>query len=200
MRTKRQVKIGIFGSACDPPHTGHIAVGEYAKNAIKLNRLILMPTKYPPHKDMPETSAKTRFHMARLAAKKYGWEVSDMEIRRRGKSYTADTIAALKRKYPNAELFWIIGADALLSMPYKWKFGYGILAYCRFVAAKRRGFPLDKVPAKILKKVVVLKRPARRFISSTIVREAIGRGDFETAKQFLDPEVFRFIIRNHLYV
>lgn len=199
MKTKKQVKIGILGSACDPPHREHTEIGAYAKKALGLNRLILIPTKHPPHKDAPETPARLRFHMARLVAKKRGWEVSDMEMKRRGKSYTADTIAELKNKYPSAKLFWIVGSDAIVSMPWKWKFGYDILDRCQFVAAKRFGYSLRGVPKSILKKVIVLQRPSRRPISSTMIREAIMRGHTKKAKQFLDPEVFNFIIRNRLY-
>lgn len=199
MKAKNPVKIGVLGSACDPPHREHTEIGEYAKKALKLDRLILIPTKHPPHKDMPKTSARIRLQMARMVAKKRGWEVSDMEMRRRGKSYTADTIAALKKKYPRAKLFWIAGSDSIVSMPWKWKFGYDILDRCQFVVAKRLGYSLKMVPANILKKIVMLQRPARRLGSSTMVREVMMRGDFKKAKPFLDPAIFDFIIRNHLY-
>lgn len=199
MGIKTAVKIGILGSACNPPHTGHVAIGECAKKTLKLDRLIIMPTKHSPHKEVPGVSGKMRFAMARLMAKKRGWEVSDMEMRRRGKSYTADTIAELKKKYPHVNLFWIVGLDAILSMPKKWKLGYGILDHCQFVAAKRRGYPLKRVPADILKKIIVLQKPARQSFSSTAIRNAIARGDLKKAKQYLDPEVFAFIICYNLY-
>lgn len=199
MGIKTAVKIGVLGSACNPPHTGHAAIGECAKKTLKLDRLIMMPTKYPPHKDTPAVSGKMRFSMARLMAKKRGWEVSDMEMRRRGKSYTADTITELKKKYPTAQIFWIVGSDAILSMPQKWKFGYSILDQCQFVAAKRRGFSLKRVPVDVLKKIIVLQKPARQSFSSTIIRDAIAQGDLKKAKQFLDPEVFNFIIRHKLH-
>lgn len=198
MRTTKPLKIGVLGSACNPPHTEHAAIGEYAARALRLDCLIIMPTGNPPHKNTPEAPATMRYALARIMAKKHGWEVSDMEMRRRGKSYTADTIAALKKKYPRAKLYWIIGSDALLSMPQKWKFGYGILTHCQFVVAKRRGHPLRRVPAAILKKIIVLKRSARS-VSSTMIRKAINRSDFKKAKQVLDSEVFDFIIRHTLY-
>ncbi|MDO8600049.1 MAG: nicotinate (nicotinamide) nucleotide adenylyltransferase [bacterium] len=200
MKAKNPVTIGILGSACDPPHTEHMEIGEYAKKTLKLDRLILIPTKHPPHKDMPEIPAGMRLQMARVVARKRGWGVSDMEMKRRGKSYTADTIAELKKRYPRAKLFWIVGSDAIVSMPWKWKFGYDILDHCQFVGAKRRGFSMKQVPQKILEKIIVLKRaPSRQVISSTVIRKAIAKKDFKKAKQFLDPEIFRFIIRNRLY-
>lgn len=199
MRAKKPLKIGVLGSACNPPHKDHAAIGEYAVAALRLDRLVVVPTGNPPHKNTPEASARTRYALARIMAKKRGWEVSDMEITRAGKSYTAETIARLKKKYPRAKLYWIIGSDALLSMPQKWKFGYKILDHCRFVVAKRRGYSLRKIPANVRKKIIILQRRERNGFSSTEARAAFARGDIKKASFLLEPEILNFIIRSSLY-
>ena len=193
------MKIGVLGSACNPPHNGHIRAALSVKRLLKLDRIIIIPTKVPPHKDRPEVSAPRRLRMARLAvANKHGWSVSDIELRRPGKSYTRDTVAALKKKYPSDEIFWIVGSDSIVSMPWQWRGGYGILDLCTFVVLPRRGSSLARVPRNILKKVVVLPRDKSWDISSTMIRNRIRTG--KKVGSFLHPEVLRFIKYHKLYV
>lgn len=193
------MRIGILGSSCNPPHKGHIAAALAAEQKLSLDQIILIPTKAPPHKDRPEVSAGARMRMARLAVgNRHGWLVSDMELRRRGKSYTRDTIAALKRKYPRDELFWIVGSDSVVSMPWQWKGGYGILDLCTFVVMPRRGYSLLRVPKRILKKVIVLPAQKSWDISSTMIRSRMKVG--KKVSQFLHPAVFRFIRRHKFYL
>ncbi|MBI2639960.1 MAG: nicotinate (nicotinamide) nucleotide adenylyltransferase [Candidatus Sungbacteria bacterium] len=165
------MRIGILGSAFDPPHKGHIEVARRAKHALRLERLILVPTRVPPHKAAPSLPGALRFKMARIAAgKRRRWTVSDMELKRQGVSYTRDTIYELKKRYPGDEIFWIIGSDSLASMPWKWKGGYDILDLCTFVAVRRPGYSLNRVSKRILKKVVLLCG-AKKDISSSTIRE-----------------------------
>lgn len=199
MNPKKPLKIGVLGSACNPPHKEHAAIGEYAARALCLDRLIVMPTGNPPHKNAPDASPKTRLEMARIMAKKRGWEVSDTEVKQRGKSYTADTIAKLKKKYPDAELFWIVGSDSIVLMPQQWKSGYDVLDLCKFVVAKRRGYSLRRVPAHARKKIIILKRRARDGFSSTEARAALARNDIKKASLMLEPEILNFIIQHKLY-
>lgn len=191
------MKIGILGSAFDPPHNAHIELAKRAVRVLKLDRLILMPTKIAPHKATSAVPPRTRFSMARLVSEgRKGWAVSDMELLRPGVSYTRDTITALKRKHPRDEIFWIIGSDGLVSMPWKWKGGYDILDLCTFVVGRRRGFPLPGVPRSVLKKVIVLPGRPTGF-SSTHIRAMFREG--KNPRRFLDPKVFAFIRRCRLY-
>lgn len=194
------MKIGILGSACDPPHKAHIKTAEIAKKELKLDKIILIPTKIPPHKASPSTPAKMRFKMAILAiGKRGGWSVFGMEFKRKGKSYTRDTIRDLKRKYPGDEIFWIVGSDAIVSMPWKWKGGWGILDLCQFVVFPRFGYPLKRVPKNILKKVIVLKSIAWKYqgISSTKIRCMFMKN--KSPLKYIDKKVYRFIKKYHLY-
>lgn len=191
------MKIGVLGSVCDPPHKNHIAIGEMAKRQLGLDLIILIPTKVPPHKDRPKVSENMRLQMAGLAiCRRRGWTVSDLELRRNGKSYTRDTIAALKKKFPQDTLFWIFGADSLVSMPWKWKGGFDLLDLCQFVVAPRLGFLLKRVPRSILKKVIVLKLKPSSMASSKIRKLLAEKKD---VRQFLDPKVLSYIKKNHLY-
>lgn len=193
------MKIGILGSACDPPHKAHIKIGEYAKRVLGLDRIILIPTNISPHKNTPAVNGKLRLVMARLAVKKLkGWSVSDIELKRKGVSYTKDTIRELKKLYPRDELFWIVGSDAIVAMKKKWKGGYRALDMCKFIVFIRPGYALKTVPQKILKRVVVFKKILKRDLSSTMLRQMFKNK--KSAKQYLAPEVLKFIKQHNLYL
>ena len=97
------MRIGIYGGTFNPPHQGHMLAARIALEALDLDRLILIPTAQPPHKDLPAGSptAEDRLAMTNIAADNLLWpaiSVSDLELRRAGRSYTADTIEALHRQ------------------------------------------------------------------------------------------------------
>lgn len=192
------MKIGILGTTANPPHLAHIEMARCAKRKLGLDRIVVVPTNIPPHKDAPEVSSAARLAMARLAVgARKGWKVSDIELRRKGKSYTRDTIRAMQKLYPRDRLYWIIGSDSLLSMPWKWKGGYGILDLCTFVVGQRTGHPIRHVSERILHKVIILKKPTSG-VSSTRVRTLLKQG--KSAQKFLAPAVLKFIQRNKLYL
>ena len=114
------MNIGIYGGTFDPPHRGHIAAAKAAVSALHLDRLLLIPDAVPPHKALPEGSptAQQRCDIAVLATAELGRqaEASDMELRRAGVSYTADTLAQLRRQYPEDELYLLMGTDMFLSL------------------------------------------------------------------------------------
>ncbi|MDO8536911.1 MAG: nicotinate-nicotinamide nucleotide adenylyltransferase, partial [bacterium] len=108
------MRIGILGSTCDPPHKDHILAAHFAKLQFKLDRIIIVPSHIPTHKSAPMASPTMRLAMAKLAiGQRRYWSVSSLEIRRGGITYVRDTISALKKKYPRADLFWILGSDSL---------------------------------------------------------------------------------------
>ena len=111
-------RIGIYGGTFNPPHLGHMLAAVQAVNLLRLDRLLLIPDRIAPHKVLPEGSAspQQRLEMLQLAAAGIEKaEVSDMELRREGTSYTYLTILELKQLYPNAELVLIMGTDMFLS-------------------------------------------------------------------------------------
>ena len=107
-------KIGIYGGSFNPPHLGHIRAAEQTRRLLGLDRVILVPDAIPPHKRLPEGSpdAQTRLRLVQLAAQDAeGLEVSDIELRRSGPSYTVDTLREFHAQYPQDELFLLMGTD-----------------------------------------------------------------------------------------
>lgn len=107
------MKIGIFGGAFNPFHNGHLHLMNAYLEALCLDKILLIPTAVPPHKtDEYLVSGEDRLNMLSIIAKDNPrLEVSDMEFRREGKSYSYDTVCEIKRLYPEAELYLIIGSD-----------------------------------------------------------------------------------------
>jgi len=112
---RRRPRIGVFGGTFDPPHIGHLAIAEWARDRLALDRVIFVPAGTPPHKrDGARTPAESRLQMTRLATRgRPGFAVSTVEVRREGPSFTVDTLRLLQRRHPGARLFLILGADSL---------------------------------------------------------------------------------------
>lgn len=108
-------RIGIMGGTFDPIHHGHLLLGRQAREEYGLKEVWFMPSGQPPHKkDHPVTEAKFRWEMAELAlAGQEGFVLSDVEIRRPGTTYTAQTLAFLQETHPDTRFYFIIGADSL---------------------------------------------------------------------------------------
>ncbi len=130
--------IGILGGSFDPPHRGHIRLAEIAREELGLDSVILVPAGTPPHKTLSGgASGQDRLNMARLASGERDWlTVSDIEICREGKSYSFDTVTALKAQFPGEKFCFICGTDMLLSL-HKWYRAEELLKLTAFVAMAR---------------------------------------------------------------
>lgn len=119
------MKIGIFGGAFNPVHKGHIQLAQNYFDKLALDKMLFVPTAVPPHKTSQHLAPeKVRLDMLKIAVKdKSYFEISDIEFKRQGKSYTYDTLTLLEEMYPNDEFFLIIGADQFLSFDkwYRWQ-------------------------------------------------------------------------------
>ena len=130
-------RIGVFGGTFNPIHAQHVEVLKEAIATLQLDKMIVMPTFMPPHKNKAPAPAIDRLNMLRLAVGNISKvEVSDYEIEKGGKSYTYQTMEHLKSVYPNAELFFLVGADMLKDFK-TWKYPERILAACTLVACGR---------------------------------------------------------------
>ncbi len=138
-------RVGALGGTFDPLHRAHLHLADAAASALELDRLILIPAGDPWRKhDRSVTAAEHRLAMTRAAVKERrgGLEVSDIEVRREGPTYTLDTVRELRERGAK-QLWWIMGADAVLDLPHWHKPGE-ILAHARIAAAVRPGAELER--------------------------------------------------------
>ena len=121
------MKTAIYGGSFNPPHLGHVKAAAAVREKLEPDRFLIIPTNIPPHKDMAEDSPspEQRMELCRLAFRDIpGVELSDLEIKREGRSYSADTVSILRQKYPEDELYLVIGSDMFLSFCQWYKFQY----------------------------------------------------------------------------
>ncbi|HLY65289.1 MAG TPA: nicotinate-nucleotide adenylyltransferase, partial [Chloroflexota bacterium] len=136
------MRIGILGGTFDPIHYGHLVAGEEVRCALGLERILFVPAARPPHKvDYKVSPAELRLEMVRLAiADNPAFEVSTVDVDRAGYSYTVDTVAMLQERLgPHAELFFILGEDALADLP-TWHHPEKLLQMCQLIAVNRPGY------------------------------------------------------------
>ncbi len=129
-------KIGIYGGSFDPPHKGHILLAENLRENCGVNKVIIIPAATSPFNEGTYSSNEDRLEMCKLCFNKPHFEVSDIEIKRGGKSYTLDTVKEIKSLYPDSELYLFMGEDMLLSF-HKWYKYEEILSLCKVAAACR---------------------------------------------------------------
>ncbi|MFN6119525.1 MAG: nicotinate-nucleotide adenylyltransferase [Actinomycetes bacterium] len=137
--------IGLFGGTFDPPHVGHLVTAVNVRHALSLDVVILMVANVPWQKQgtRPITPAPDRFAMVEAAvADVAGLEAGDLEIRRGGASYTADTLAALAEAEPGARLFTIVGDDAAANIT-TWERHDEVVDRSTLVVVDRPGAPVE---------------------------------------------------------
>jgi len=143
-------RIGILGGTFDPIHWGHLEAAFAAETALKLQRLLVITSHVPPHRETPRASSYHRFAMVALAvAGRNGWRASDLELRLDAESYTAETLRRFhERGYAPAELFFIIGADAFADIQ-SWRDYPAVLEYAHFAVVARPGHPVGDLPHRL---------------------------------------------------
>lgn len=203
------MKIGIYGGTFNPPHLGHLISARFAMEYLGLDKLLFMPAGIPPHKALPRDTADgtQRFRMVELAADSMllpgRVEVSDLEYRRTGKSYTSDTLRQLRQLYPEDELWLLMGTDMFLTLQ-KWHEPEVICSLANLAAFARTeadtGEMLE-IQGKYLSetfgaKICTIQLPQITPVSSTQLRELLGRGE---GSGYLAPAVYGYILRNGLY-
>ena len=171
-------RVGIIGGTFDPIHLAHIYIAEEAKKKLNLDKVIFMPAGIQPLKtDKKVTEASLRLEMVQKAVEgKIGFEVSDYEIKKEGKSYTYKTLEHFYKEYK--DLYFITGADCLLDID-KWKEIEKIFSLCKFVVFTRPGYNNNElvnkkrfVEEKYNGDIILLEVPGIH-ISSTEIREKI---------------------------
>ncbi len=189
---------GLLGGAFDPPHNGHVVLADEAIHRFRLERLVVVVTGDPPHKEVG-TDAEMRFHLAEAAfAGRPRVELSRWELERSGPSYTVNTARWAEETY--GDCVFLVGADEFADF-LSWKEPDGVLAHVRLGVATRPGYPreaLDTVLGRLSRpdRVELFEIPAVP-VSSTEVRARVARGDPIDALVPLD--VARLIVELGLY-
>ena len=141
-------RIGLFGGSFDPIHLGHLLVAQAAREELDLARLFFIPAAQSPFKpDSQPTPAAERLRLLRLALVGKTWcEIDEQEIRRGGVSYTIDTARDYASRFPDAQLYYLIGADHLPQLP-KWRAAAELARLVEFVVIPRSGQAETPFPA-----------------------------------------------------
>ncbi len=216
------MKVGIFGGTFNPIHYGHLRAAEEVREKLGLDRILFIPSGTPPLKTSNIAGAARRYEMTEVAVSgNRFFEVSDIEIRLPGKSYTVKTIQALKSHATGTDYSLVLGVDAFLDLPNWWR-PEKLLSVADFIIISRPGVPFAdmrtspyvKIDKKILKELDAAERGLYEMnlksgrkavllkitpigIASTDIRELVRQG--KSIKYLLPPKVQSYIIKNNLY-
>ncbi len=193
----------MFGGSFNPIHTGHLMLVQAWAKALSLDKVLMIPTYIPPHKQR-DTSVlpEQRLAMCRLAVKDLPFaEVSDMEIQRQGASYTYLTLQELHTIYPNDQLFLITGADMFMTI-HEWKHPEIIFSLATVCGVPRNDDDISRLEQQAAylhtrgAKTEILNAPIMT-VSSTQIRNRVAQG--KSIAGLVTPEVEAYILQNGLY-
>ena len=216
----KKERIGLFGGTFNPVHSGHIKAAEIVQKRFRLDKILFIPSYIPPHKDTAEIASPShRLKMVEIALRGFSHFIPcSIEIDAEEKSYSIITINRIRKLYPKAWVFFILGIDAFLEVD-TWKDYEQLLEQCFFVVMSRPGYFLDEakktLEGKYREKMCMLSRSEfvkdemllsfRIFllpidaldIASTEIRGRIKRGD--SIKGTVSEKVEAYIKENRLY-
>lgn len=195
------MKIGVFGGTFDPIHYGHLRMAEFAREVARLDRVLFLPNYVSPFKTGGKvTPGALRAEMLHRATQDNpAFSVVTLEIDQPGPSYTVDTLRTLRMETPDAELFFLIGADALRGLP-GWREPDALLDLAHFIAVTRPGTlqadVLATLPDAWERRILFMEMPGLD-ISSTDIRERAKTG--RSLRYLTPPDVAAFIAERGLY-
>jgi nicotinate-nucleotide adenylyltransferase len=198
-----QQRLAIFGGTFDPIHIGHLAIAEDARWALGVDQVLFVPAAQQPLKQgqTPGATAEQRLHMVELAiADNPHFAVSDAEVQRGGMSYTVDTVAEIRETLPEAELFFVLGADALVLLP-RWHQIEHLITLCHFAVLRRPGVTLAvdelmEILPTLRDRVSIIDGPLLT-ISATEVRQRVRTK--QPVRYHLPHTVWQYIEQHGLY-
>ena len=207
------MKIGIYGGTFDPPHLGHMEAARAAMQQLELDRLIIIPDFEPPHKGLSSDTAspQQRLEMAALMADGLGprAEASDMELKREGKSYTADTVEELHEMFPDDELWWLMGTDMFLTVQ-NWYQPERIFRYAGLAAFSRSHDDTGEMfeeqsrylSERFHARTTIVSLPQVREIASRDLRRMLAAewngGNVDPAEYLYQP-IYGYILKEGLF-
>ena len=187
-------RIGVLGGTFNPIHIGHLAIAQMALERMHLTKVIFVPSYIPPHKNSGVVaSAKHRYQMVKLAiAGNTAFEVSDFEIKKKGKSYTVDTMNYFHAFYPpETKLFFIIGGDALGDLR-SWRYIDDILKIAEFIVVNRPGYVKKSNDVKHHSVIMPGIDISSSYVRLRLLQE-------RTIRYFVPDQVLEYINQNQLY-
>jgi len=199
-------KIAIFGGTFNPPHMGHIRLVNAFEEQRGFDKVLIIPTYIPPHKESKQlASCEDRLQMCHLAFSEPIFEVSDIEIKREGKSYTYDTLIQLAEIYKDAQFYLIIGSDMFLTF-HEWKRAEDIFDLCTVCASMREDdetladlqeYAKKFFPKQADKLKIVLSDFEPLEVSSTQLRQMLADG--QDVSNLVPKAVVEYINSRGLY-
>ena len=185
-------RIGMFGGTFNPVHVGHLLFAETAREQLKLDRVCFIPTGQPPHKSAKDVlPGVVRVQMLQLAIQDNpAFVVSDIELQRKGPSYTIDTLRVIKAQVPAAKLFLLIGQDMLAV---RWLAWSEMKRLCQVVVVHRPGCRVRSRQPRLTQ----LAMP-QVDISSSDIRARLKAG--RSIRYLVPAAVERYIRQRQLYV
>jgi nicotinate-nucleotide adenylyltransferase len=198
------MKIGIMGGTFNPIHIAHLILAERAFDVLELDKILIMPSKKPPHKRNENiASDEHRVNMIKLAIEDNPhFEFSGMELEREGLTYTADTLEELTSKHPNNDYYFILGADSLLQIE-QWYKPDIILGLSQIVAFGRNHLPeqrlfdqVEHLTNKFKARIHFLSIP-NMDISSKMIRDMIYHKN--SIRYYVPQPVIQYILDHYLY-
>lgn len=211
------MKLGILGGTFNPIHQAHLRIAEAAREAAALDQVLFIPAMDPPHKPVDgAVPFQQRFAMVALAiADNPGFGISDIEARRQGKSYTVETLTALRRERPGDELYFIVGSDSFLELGL-WHRYAELFELASLVVVARPGSlvtdPLQQLPEQVQPcfsreepqrlrhcsgTCIQFVEDSRLEISSSRLRLLVAAG--RTLRYLVPPAVETYIVQKGLY-
>ncbi|MDX1615362.1 MAG: nicotinate-nucleotide adenylyltransferase [Candidatus Promineifilaceae bacterium] len=195
-------RIGILGGTFDPPHYGHLLLGEIASQQLSLDRVLFMPAGAPPHKPERDLTADDlRLQMVALAIQgNERFAVDDLDMRRPPPHYTVTLMKQLRDRFPEAQLWLLAGSDSLADLP-NWREPVELVQLCRLAILPRPDSPVSwdelerSIPA-LRTNVDWLEGPSYQ-LSSTQIRHLRREG--RTVRYMLPDAVRLFLETNELY-
>jgi nicotinate-nucleotide adenylyltransferase len=200
-------RIGILGGTFNPIHIGHLIIAEAGRESYDLQKVLFIPSAHPPHKDGRNViDANHRYRLVSLAVADHPlFEVSDIEMKMGGRSYSIETVAELKKiEGERSEFFFVIGSDSVPELR-TWKNIEGLAGLCRFVVVPRPGWELERLARMDIGLPESFKGALLSHtisapligISSTDIRDRIRRG--RSIRYLVPRAVEEYIAEYNLY-
>jgi len=190
-------RIGIFGGSFNPPHLAHLIAAERAVEELRLDTLLFIPAFIPPHKQhLVLASPEDRLEMLRRAIEGNPcFEISDIELKRQGTSYTIDTLHTIKERYDPEEMVLLIGADNLLIF-HTWHRTEEIKQLAKIAVMARPTFDLSSASPDALENVSIVRIPLLE-VSSTDIRARVQQG--KSIRYLVPDSVLEYMEEHKLY-